>query len=731
MGNNRANLNVPAGWSQQDRRFGESIKQNLDTLQGQRGDKLDRAVTFRDLLDAGIVKLASGIRNFDGNAASISLTEDLPNLDVPPAPTNLTASGAFQNIILAWDMKRYLGHSAFEVYRHTSDVISSATLVAQVSGFTGVYSDAVGPGVTFYYWVRAINQNGIVGPYNSSTGTQGQTAPDVNFLLSTLTSAITSSELASSLSTPIGQIPGINTSISTINGNITTINGNITQLDNFVGFDSSYSGNSLLTRMGAVETTANGAATSAQLQSEQTTRANADSALASDITTLQSSVGTNTTAIQTEQTARANADSAIASDVTSLTTTVGNNAAAISAETTARSNADSALASDITSLNTATGNNAAAISAETTARSNADTALASDITSLNTATGNNAAAISAETTARSNADSALASDITTLNTTVSGNSTSISTQATSINGLEAQYTVKIDNNGAVAGYGLASTTTAAGGITSEFIVNADRFAIMRGGSNTTAASVPFAVQASATTINGVAVPAGVYMSDAFVKNGSIVNAKIGNAAIDNAKISSLSADKLTAGTVNTSRLNIDGATLTADPTTGALQVNQISANKINTGTLNANQVTISNLDATDINGDINVFDAVNTSMYVNLSSAYVYYQVLDQTLAAPDISHQVMANVVMQATKSSSGGTQVDMKITMTPTGGSTVTVFEGGHDHNFSNGSISQAAAGSLSSTTTTSVRVQVYAKKHGKGVVVTKIQGFIGGIR
>ena len=49
MGNKRANLSVPAGWSQQDRRFGESVKQNLDTLQGLRGDKLDRAVTFRDL----------------------------------------------------------------------------------------------------------------------------------------------------------------------------------------------------------------------------------------------------------------------------------------------------------------------------------------------------------------------------------------------------------------------------------------------------------------------------------------------------------------------------------------------------------------------------------------------------------------------------------------------------------------------------------------------------------
>ena len=311
----------------------------------------------------------------------------------------------------------------------------------------------------------------------------------------------------------------------------------------------------------------------------------------------------------------------------------------------------------------------------------------------------------------------------------------LETSASQVNGLRGQYTVKVDANGAVAGFGLATTSTSLGTGESEFYVNADRFAIMRGGSDTTAAVTPFVVQATATLIGGELVPAGVYMTDAFIKNGSIVAAKIADATIDNAKIANISAEKINAGKISTSRLNIDGTTLTSinvtDPNTGAvvptLSVNQISANKINTGTLNANNVTISNLDATDINGDINVFDAVNSSMYVNLSSANVYYQILDQTLAAPDISHQVMASVVMQATKSQSGGTQVDMKITMTPTGGSTVTVFEGGHDHNFSNGSISQAAAGSLSSSTTTSVRVQVYAKKHGKGVVVTKIQGFI----
>jgi hypothetical protein len=439
VGNNRSNANVPAGWSQQDRRFGESIKQNLDVLQGQRGDKLDRAVTFRDLLDAGIVKLASGITNFNGDASSIAIVNEFPDLAIPPAPTNLQADGAFRNIILTWDLQLYRGHSAVQVWRHTSDVISSATMVAQVSGFTGVYADPVGSGKTFYYWVRAINNNDVTGPYNSSTGVQGVTAPDVDFLLNTLTTAVTSSELASSLSTPIAKIDPLVT---------------------FTGYSSSYSGGSLVTRLGAVENSAANGVSSAQFSAEVTTRASADSALAQSISTVSTTVGQNTAAVQAT--------------------------------------------------------------------------------------------------------------------------------ATSIDGLEAQYTVKIDINGAVAGYGLASTTTAAGNNVSEFIVNADRFAIMRGGSNSTPASVPFTVQASATTIGGVAVPAGVYMTDAFIRNGSIINAKIADAAIDNAKIANLSADKINAGTISTSLLNIDGSTLSS--LNGVLQVNALNANKITAGTLSSSRL---------------------------------------------------------------------------------------------------------------------------------------------
>jgi hypothetical protein len=199
----------------------------------------------------------------------------------------------------------------------------------------------------------------------------------------------------------------------------------------------------------------------------------------------------------------------------------------------------------------------AQLSSEQTTRANADSALASDITSLTSTVSGNTAAISSEASTRASADSALSSSITTLQTTVGSNTTSISTQASSINGLEAKYVVKIDNNGAVAGYGLASTANSAGNIVSEFIVNADRFAIMRGGSNTATATVPFVVQTSATTLNGESVPAGVYMADAFIKNGSIASAKIGTLAANKISSGFISTDRLQGNSIEASKLKLD------------------------------------------------------------------------------------------------------------------------------------------------------------------------------
>lgn len=80
---------------------------------------------------------------------------------------------------------------------------------------------------------------------------------------------------------------------------------------------------------------------------EITTRASADSALTTSVTSLSSTVSSNFTtlsgSITSEATTRAGADTAMASDITTLTASVGTNSAAISSESTARAALDGSV----------------------------------------------------------------------------------------------------------------------------------------------------------------------------------------------------------------------------------------------------------------------------------------------------------------------------------------------------------------------------------------------------
>jgi len=100
-------------------------------------------------------------------------------------------------------------------------------------------------------------------------------------------------------------------------------------------------------------------------------------------------------------------------------------------------------------------------------------------------------------------------------------------------GLLSQYTVKIDDNGAVSGFGLASQNVA-GSVESAFIIRADRFAVVQPTSTSTtltdtpaSASIPFTVDSDGRTI---------------IKSGVI-----GSASISSANIENLATYKLTAG----------------------------------------------------------------------------------------------------------------------------------------------------------------------------------------
>ena len=140
------------------------------------------------------------------------------------------------------------------------------------------------------------------------------------------------------------------------------------------------------------------------------------------------------------------------------------------------------------------------------------------------------------------------------------------------NGLSSQYSVKINANGHVAGFGLASSSPTAGGSTSEFIVAADKFSIVDPAGGT---GVPvFTTVTSTQVVNGVTVQPGVYIDGLKVQDGSITNVKLGNAIVDDAKISSVDAGKVNSGTLATGRLDLDGATLDSN-NAGALQVKDL------------------------------------------------------------------------------------------------------------------------------------------------------------
>ena len=152
-------------------------------------------------------------------------------------------------------------------------------------------------------------------------------------------------------------------------------------------------------------------------------------------------------------------------------------------------------------------------------------------------------------------DSAISTAVQTLASTVGNNTAAIQTNAESVDGLEAQYTVKIDNNGYVSGFGLASTPVD-GVPFSEFIVRADRFAIGSGNTDI----IPFVVTTTTTTLNGETVPAGVYISEAFIKNGAISNAKIGVLSADKITTGELDAERIGASTITSTKLAADSVT---------------------------------------------------------------------------------------------------------------------------------------------------------------------------
>lgn len=163
------------------------LTENMQILTGQKGDRLDKALTLREAAALGMVNLR---RNGSGQIFP-ELPPDKPTdpewsgVQQPVAPTGVTADGAFHTITLTWDAPVYVGHSYAEILR--SEVDNPASAVAIGTTLANVYSDPVGKGVAAFYWVRFVNKNGMVGPLHSTSGLYAVTSTRIEELIASAT----------------------------------------------------------------------------------------------------------------------------------------------------------------------------------------------------------------------------------------------------------------------------------------------------------------------------------------------------------------------------------------------------------------------------------------------------------------------------------------------------------------------------------------------------------------
>ncbi|MGN6658755.1 MAG: hypothetical protein ACTHKN_07145 [Achromobacter mucicolens] len=167
----------------------EQMRMTLATRFGKGGQAVDRAVTWGDLVENGIVSMrgADGRPILITNPGGAFQPSTPPVVDgIPPAPTGFTATPALGSVVLEWDKPNFAHFGYAEIFRATTNNQSQALSAGQTTGW--LHADPVGgdAAVTYYYWVRYVSVGGKVGPFNAVGGTSGAVSLDPAYLIDVL-----------------------------------------------------------------------------------------------------------------------------------------------------------------------------------------------------------------------------------------------------------------------------------------------------------------------------------------------------------------------------------------------------------------------------------------------------------------------------------------------------------------------------------------------------------------
>lgn len=452
---------------------------------------------------------------------------------------SIAAIEGMSQIQLLWTQDDVLDHDYTEVYRSEVNNPDTALLVGTSNSTS--YTDAVDAGITYYYWLMPVSFNNVRGVLSDvHVATSGR---NPERLAQAIGTALTAENISDDMRAAIVDIIDDATSdtLLALQDSISSLNIDFASVSNLASLIN------VINTMKA-ELQADDAETRALIEQQSQLLTTNETALLERMDSLSATVTTEVAnreaALEEERVLRANALGVVTSDVTTLTaglsTEVSDRIAAINNEAAARATDISSVTTQITDLiaqlNDATGTLTAKLSEEATLRVSEDSSLATTLNTLQASVTNNLAlvnaAITTEAATRADDVSALSTAVTNYTTTLNGNSATITELASSIDGINANYAVKTDVNGRVAGIGLMNS-----GDSSSFEIVADNFAVLD-------PDDPTNVVIGAS--NGVA-----FIDGAYIKNASI----------DSASIASLDAQKINATTL--SAIRADMGTITA------------------------------------------------------------------------------------------------------------------------------------------------------------------------
>lgn len=177
---------LPANMPIALRRLLERVIEQLEVRTAQRGSPLDASPTFRDLIDAGVLKADKNAPLFsDGrmftvdelrNWLSSSIPDWVTDLTEPPPPTGLQVLSNSANTVLEWELPSFTGYLQTLVYRSNANNLSLAEMIGSTTGNT--YVDELPPvGQVYWYWIRHESKAHVLSAFNSTNGTPTSAVP--------------------------------------------------------------------------------------------------------------------------------------------------------------------------------------------------------------------------------------------------------------------------------------------------------------------------------------------------------------------------------------------------------------------------------------------------------------------------------------------------------------------------------------------------------------------------